>query len=320
MTANASGTVPSKARFGDLTIVAGLTLVAGAVVLSPTAPQPLVWVFGSALLVLCPGYAVVSVLFPETGRESDGSDGTHTGAGPGLVDRLALSVVISPVIVAAVGLALHVPEAIALRPIVIGLVSTTVLLVVVAHLRRRQLPPRHRARPLSGPTRPSVQSLFVGTPMQNLTVVLAVLLLAGALAFAVTEPPASDGFTESYLLTEDENGEFVADGYPTEIAVGEEASVYVGIENHENVATTYDVVVLVQDVGPNGTVTSQEQVDRFDVELRSGEQTLEEVTIDPSAPGEPRRVQALVYTESVPSVPTADSADQTLEFWTTVSG
>lgn len=79
-----------------------------------------------------------------------------------------------------------------------------------------------------------------------LTVVLAVALvvaLAGVVYIAVTPQQATDPYTEFYILGAEGN----ASDYPTRLTPGEEASVTLGITNHEQQETTYTVLVTAGD-------------------------------------------------------------------------
>ena len=70
---------------------------------------------------------------------------------------------------------------------------------------------------------------------------LAVVGVAGFLLYLVASPPDSDGFSELYIL----GPEGQVDGYPTELAVGQEGRVILGIKNREHTPVWYSVELLV---------------------------------------------------------------------------
>lgn len=79
-----------------------------------------------------------------------------------------------------------------------------------------------------------------------LTWLLAFALLAsvlGAMAVAVSSPDPSQPYTEFYVL--DDDGD--AEGYPTNLTVGQTGRVIVGISNHEDGDETYTVAVVLAD-------------------------------------------------------------------------
>jgi len=68
--------------------------------------------------------------------------------------------------------------------------------------------------------------------------------------------PISMASTEFYLLTENESGDLVAAGYPTNMTRGESGSLVVGIGNQGHESVEYTVVVELQRVEiVNGTAT-----------------------------------------------------------------
>lgn len=84
------------------------------------------------------------------------------------------------------------------------------------------------------------------TTKRAVTGVLAVALLAsigGVVFFAANPPPATEPFTEFYVLGPDGT----ASDYPTNLSVGESGTVIVGVTNHEHEAVSYTVVMTIGD-------------------------------------------------------------------------
>jgi uncharacterized membrane protein len=298
----------------DLAIVSVLAVISAGVLLAPWRLTAAAWIVGVPFLLFFPGYAVVSALFPGASGDHRGAVHQSVSATPDWTVRIALSIALSAVVVSVIGVALSRIGAIRLDPLVIAIAAVTLVAVAVAAVRRLQLPLERRANPVSGP---SVRLGSIGTSRRMATFVLAFVLLLGTVAAVGVVQPAGETYTESYLLTEDENGELVAEGYPTTFVAGEGHPLYVGLENHEHEPMSYEVVVLAQEVDSGGSVTAQRQVDRFSVDLEHTERAVVGRTIAPTTPGEGVRLRFLVYKGTAPSdVEDADlEADQTLQIW-----
>lgn len=109
-------------------LAASLVAVLVIYVLPPDYPLVMLrWVFGSAFVLIIPGFVTVEALFPK-GRELDS------------IERLALSVGLSLALVPLIGLALnYTPWGIRLDPIVVSLTILTSGLSMVALARRFRL-------------------------------------------------------------------------------------------------------------------------------------------------------------------------------------
>ncbi|MFC7081424.1 DUF1616 domain-containing protein [Halorussus caseinilyticus] len=91
-----------------------------------------------------------------------------------------------------------------------------------------------------------------GRGYRFVTWLLALALVAsvlGAMAVAVSPPTPTEPYTEFYVL--DDDGD--AEGYPTNLTVGQSGTVIVGISNHEHRDRTYTVALALE----NRTLTSR---------------------------------------------------------------
>jgi uncharacterized membrane protein len=84
-----------------------------------------------------------------------------------------------------------------------------------------------------------------------ITLVVVILGTLGALGYVIAAPKVKETFTEFYILGQ----EGKAANYPTELKVGEEGRVIVGIVNHEGKELSYRVEVVIDsnkttEVGP----------------------------------------------------------------------
>ena len=157
--------------------------------------------------------------------------------------------------------------------------------------------------------------LSSGSNFQNGVAIVALLVLVGTLAVTGAAPPQGESFTEFYVLSEDGNGTLTAQEYPQTFVSGQGQTLYVGLENHEHEAMSYEVVMLAQAIGDDGSVVMQQQVDRFEVNLAQGENTTVEREVAPTLVGDQIRLQLLLYKGSAPDDPSSGTADQTLQIW-----
>lgn len=295
----------------DLIVVAVLAVVSG-VALVGVGPDGFLWLLGVPFLVLFPGYAIVSAIFPE----QPGSEIVELSTGirdnnPEWVARFTLSLVMSVVVVAVIGFFLGRAEVLRLAPAVGAIVGVTVVCTAVAFVRRIRLSKEHRANPFAGRHTP----FSTGTIGQNAVLVLSILVLVGSVAFVGAVPSDGEAFTESYLLAENAEGDLVADDYPTTFVPGDEQPLYIGVENNEYRSVTYEVDIVIQEVNANGEVVAQQHLDRFGVELDHGESAVVERDVAPTMTGEGLRLQFLISKGD-----DADSPDQTLQLWIDVVG
>lgn len=252
-------------------------------------------------------------------------DHTEPGTRPGWIGRLALSLATSAVVVALVVIGLSQAAAIRLVPVVAAVLAVTLAAVAVAFGRRRGLDPDYRAAPLAALVDRS-EGTGVDTP--TVALLVAALLLVGAVAVTGAAPPQGQQFTESSLLTEDADGDLVANGYPTTFVAGEGHPLTLAIENNEYRSVTYEVVVLAQEVSADGSVTAERRLDSFAVPTDHGERRVVERDIVPTTTGDDIRLRFRIYkrgvdgetdgdgsVNTVGSEASSDAPDQTLQLW-----
>lgn len=111
---------------------------------------------------------------------------------------------------------------------------------------------------------------------------LAIFGAIGALAYTIAVPPITERFTEFYLLGM--GGK--AEGYPQNLAVGEEGSVILGITNREHETASYRVEVTI----------NQTRIDEISpIVLKQAETWQETVNFRPTVAGESQKVEFLLY-------------------------
>jgi len=194
---------------------------------------------GLAFVLFFPGYVFITALFPEK-KELDN------------IERLALSFGLSIAIVPLIGLVLnYTPWGIRLTPILVSLTVFNLIFAIVAIYRRTNA---------VGPWIPSIsiEKLKEGLEWEKsskldkaLTVILIVAIISSiaTLGYVITHPRPGEKFTEFYIL----GPEGKAADYPTELFVGEEGRVILGIANHEYRNVTYHVEVWLVNLTYNFT-------------------------------------------------------------------
>lgn len=219
---------PSK-RDWDLLAIVILSLVLMLVIyLLPDSVLRIV--LGLPFILFFPGYAALTVLFPE-----DRSLET--------IERIALSFGLSIAISPLVGFGLnYTPFGIRLAPILISLSALNIALSLGGLFRRE------RAETPFLPFDPwktvsTYVSMFKAEKGMDraLTVVLVISIISSmaALVYVVAVPNDGESYTEFYILGPDGK----ADGYPSNLTVGESASIIIGIANHENQVVEYTVEI-----------------------------------------------------------------------------
>ena len=245
------------------------------------------------------------------------------------IERTALSFGLSIAIVPLIGLVLNfTPWGIRLVPIATSVAGFTLVCVGVAAQRRWELPPDERfVVPYRDWIAATKQELFDPDDRLdgalNIVLAVSILLAIGSVGYAVAVPPQGEQFTEFYLLTENPDGELVADGYPETMTQGETAELIVGIGNNEYQSTTYTVVVQLQEVNTTDnstTVLDRTEIDRFEATVPHNETHHQQHTLRPTQTGENLRVQYLLYKRGLPDTPTSENAYRDLHLWINVEG
>lgn len=184
-------------------------------------------IFGLCLVLFFPGYTLLSALFPRKGDLAG-------------VERIALSFGLSIAVVPLMGLILNYTLwGITLYPILISITGFILACSAVAWRRQLRLPLEERFSITFNFKLP--QWARMGGVDKALSVGLAVAIVAslGFLAYVIAQPTPSEKFTEFYVL----GPEGKAENYPRELMVGEEATVILGIVNHEHQPTSYRVEI-----------------------------------------------------------------------------
>ena len=218
----------------DLALVILFTLLCILFVLIPPLNEtPIRIILGLPLVLFLPGYSLIAALFP---RKSD-LDG---------IERIALSFGLSIAVVPLLGLALnYTPFGIRLSPILGVLSIFTISLALGAVLRRYKLPEDDRFAVEFVAAFRTLKNSFTSTDntkinrILSVILVIAIVLAISMTVYVIVTPKEGEKFTEFYILGPCGN----ASGYPTNLNVGEEGEVIIGVVNHEYAQATYQLEV-----------------------------------------------------------------------------
>lgn len=307
----------------DLLLCLGFVVVADVLLFA--LPPDLVAVrtlVGFPLLFFVPGYALLAALYP--GRESN--EGLPTGPPFDLPQRAAFSFGLSVGVLPPLALVHDVTGVGFALPAVAGsLTLLTVLALLVATVRRGRLPESERFYPgirrwpgavADAVTRGSSREVAV-----NVALALAVTAAVVAVAYSIAVPVSGESYTTFALLTESDDGDLVAGGYPTELAAGEEAQLVVSVENHEGESVEYTVVVAVQRVrttGGSAEVVEQRELDRMTETVAAGQRWERQHAVVPEMTGENLRLAYLLYKDGAPADPRPGTAYRETHIWISV--
>ncbi len=191
--------------------------------------NPIRTVLGLIFILALPGYVATAALFPN--RESIDA-----------IERVALSIGLSIAIVPLAGLALnYTPFGIRLEPILATLSGFVLIVSVIAWRRRISLPEDERFA-----VDIKIDLSMKGMPMVDrmLTVGIVVTLAATLvlLTYVVAVPRNGESFTQLALLGPD----MKAEGYPHNLTVDQNASVFVSVGSFETASRNYSLVILLQ--------------------------------------------------------------------------
>jgi len=258
-------------------------------------------VLGLPFLLFFPGYVTVLALFPE-------KEDLET------LERIALSFGLSIAISPLIGFGLnYTPLGIRLLPILGCLSVFNVAIAFVGQYRRNKA---------SAPYLPFDPVKVVNDAKgafakekgvdKALTVVLIISIVAAvtALVYVVAVPREGESYTEFYILGP--GGK--AEGYPHNLTAGEEASIIIGIANHEHETVNYTVEIWLVNATYVDNATQVNEMyyfDSFNVVLEHQDADLEGnwtpewealYTFSVNKTGT-YKIWFLLYKDGVPSLP-----------------
>ncbi|MEN6329106.1 MAG: DUF1616 domain-containing protein [Methanobacteriaceae archaeon] len=208
----------------DLILLEIYTLITAICTQIPVLNQPaIIMILGFPFLTFVPGYAVMAVLFPD--RKVGG------------LKRAVLSVTISLLfsLLFVAGLNWY-PSGNGELVILIFLMFLSLVLCFLAYHRRLKLPENQRFQVQFNLPRPRDKS-------QVISLILLILLALGIIftVYLALTPPPQEKFTEFYILGLDDKA-----NYNTNLSVGQDSDLKIGIVNHEQKQTSYLLLVRLE--------------------------------------------------------------------------
>lgn len=296
-------------RVADLIAVAIFAVLALAVTILWTAGV-LQAVIVIPFLLLIPGYAVVSALFPQQAGPFDLEI-------PSFFEQAFLAVTTSIALAILVGINLEFTQwLIRPQPVVTVLTAISLVSVAIAGYRRWQIGDHSYSFDNdSGLRGPDAKSGGTGTRLASLAVVVAVLTAVLSVGVVAMDPPRGEKYTEFGLLTELDDGSLVADEYPEEITLGESEDLHFTVTNQEKQLVEYTVVVTLSDLNEDGEPIKRAELNTYRNSVAAGETWQREHSVRPVIEGENLRLTYLLYKSPKPAQPTAENSYRNLHIW-----
>jgi len=267
---------------GDLWLIGVVTILLIVVITAfPSTVARII--LGLPFLIFFPGYVLIAALF-------------HKKGSLGGVERVSLSFGLSIAVVPLIGFILnYTPWGIRLYPILISLAVFILATSGVAWYRRGRLAPEEVFRVPFNIRLPSWQGRSMADKVLSVVLVVAISGAIGTLGYVVATPRVGERFTEFYIL----GPEGEAANYTTELKVGEEGRVILGIVNHEQEEASYAVEVWIDGEKAKLRVEGEDK-DEISVELENEEKWEKEVGFVPQKAGENQTVEFVLYKDGEP--------------------
>ena len=259
-----------KIRFQNELLLINILAILLIIVITSFPSNVLRIILGLPLILFFPGYTLITALFP-TKSALDG------------IERLALSFGLSIAAVPLIGLVLnYTPWGIRLYPILISLTIFLIVTSVIAWYRRQRLAQADRftvsfsLNLLLWRGQRSVDKIL------SIVLIVAILGAVGTLSYVIATPKVGEKFTEFYVL----GLEGKATDYPSEMKVGEEGKIIMGIINREHETLKYRGEVMIDGIKNN----------EVGLIVLGDEQKWEEtVSFTPDRAGDSQKVEFLLY-------------------------
>jgi len=200
---------------------------------------------GLPFILFIPGYILIFALFPSK----------KTDRGIDVIERIALSFGLSIAIVPLLGLLLnYTPWGIRLEPILLSLFFFIIGVGFLAIYRWIQTPADERFI-ISFQISPPKTTNKLDTTL-TIILAIAIVIALAALLYVIITPKTGEKFTEFYLLGP--SGK--ATDYPRNLTAGENATVIIGLANHEYTTMNYTIEIwLINQTTEYNTTTKTNQ-------------------------------------------------------------
>lgn len=229
----------SKPRFFsmDLILILLTTILTIISIITPKLNESIIsTILGLLLILFIAGYSSIAALFPK--KEDLDS-----------IERIALSFGVSIAVTSLIGFSLnYISFGIKLTPLITILSFFTLLMVLIAFIRRRIVQIDERFYVDFGGFLSSLTKPYKGESKTNkilsIILIIAIILAISTTVYITIKPKQGETFTEFYIL----GAGGTASDYPTNLSVGQNASLIIGIVNHENKNVDYQLIVTSNNV------------------------------------------------------------------------
>lgn len=184
-------------------------------------------IFSIPIIIFIPGYLLLSALFPE-----------KTDSGLDVVDRIALAVGISIAIVPLVGIVLfYSPWGLTLQPIIASLEILILSIGAIAIIRWLHTPSEKRYTPTVNLSLPPHETKY--DTLLSAILVVCLVITASLIIYVILTPKQEEHFTDFYIL----GSNHLAYNYPVNLTSNHNATIILGVVNHENTPMNYTIEV-----------------------------------------------------------------------------
>jgi uncharacterized membrane protein len=283
----------------DLLLVAVIVFFIDILVLVPALNGYFLRTYLGVLLVLfLPGYALTAAIFPAK-KDLEG------------IERAVISLGLSIALVPTMGLVLNYTTW-GIREITLltGLSVFILLMCAIAYYRRNLLLEEEAFEVPFKAFFLEMKTELMKKPESKIDKIFAVILVLSTvasvvgLAHIIGNPKDREHFTEFYILGANKT----ADGYPTNLIFGKNATVIVGIVNHENRPVNYTMEMRLE----NQSLPLPE--DHKQINLVHNTSWIEQVTFTPPFKGKNMKLEFLLFNETEKQTPYRD-----LHLWINVT-
>jgi uncharacterized membrane protein len=205
---------------------------------------PLRIALGLPFILFIPGYLFIFTLFPHKQHDNNGID---------IIERIALSFGLSLAIVPLIGLGLnYTPWGITLTSILTANSIFIFAMTLTSYFRWKQLPISKRFIITINLSLPHYENKI--DQILTLILIASIIIAASTLLYVLIMPKTGEQFTEFYIL----GPTGLADNYPQNLNQGDQATVILGIANHEYEPINYTVEIWISDQQTFYNTTSQQ--------------------------------------------------------------
>lgn len=274
---NVKNTVSAKNQKSvpiDIFLVWLITVLCVIFVLTPRLNDTILRsILGVLLILFLPGYSLIAALFPKKGDLKS-------------IERFALSFGLSIAVTPLMGLILnYTPLGIRLEPILISVSMFTLLMGIIAFIRRIRIPDEEKFNVEFKKHYNSLMKSFKdeskGSKILSIILLLSIVLAILATTYLIVVPKEGEKFTEFYILGPNGN---VSD-YPTNLTAGQDGNVTIGIINHEYANVNYDMVIKL----------NNQTIDNETITLSNDQSYAKPFKFTASSPGQNQELEFLLY-------------------------